>query len=117
MAASKHCSHFICCDLAVLPGQGADHGVHNTGEFHQEPVSHQLNDTSTVVADERFEKVSPQAAHAAKRPDLVGPHQSCVADHIGGQDSGKFAFQVFSPLSWRLATKDRRIHAKRFVVE
>jgi hypothetical protein len=49
---------FFGCRLslgnAVLPGEGASNSVHYTGKLHQEPIAHQLNDTSMMLVDQGF---------------------------------------------------------------
>ena len=96
---------------AVLPGEGAADGVHDTGELDQEPVAHKLDDASMMRVDQRFQKISAQLGQLPKRAGLVGAHQSRVTGHIGCQNSGESAFQTRPPSRGRLATGDRRIHA------
>jgi len=58
---------------------------------------HELDDASTMFADQRFEEVSAQVGQALKRAGLVGAHQGRIANHVGCENSGKPTFQPLCP--------------------
>ena len=73
---------------------GALDRAHHAGEFDQHAVAGQFDDAALMIGDGRIDQLGAVILETRQRADLIGPHQAAVADHVGGQDRGKSAFQV-----------------------
>ena len=69
-----------------------------------------LRDASVILSDERLKEFLARLGQAFQRTGLVTAHQGGVADHIGGKNGGRPAFQTLSPSPKRLTTNYPRIH-------
>ncbi len=57
------------------------------------------------------------ALERGQRPRLVVPHEAAIADHVGGENSGKFSFQDQSPSIRRLTIAKGRIQLTTLALE
>ncbi len=60
-----------------------------------------------MLIDERFENCFPQLGQTLKRAGLVRSHEAGIADHVGGKNGGKSAFQ--DHLSFTPETSDHGV--------
>src|SRR5215469_4650554 len=67
---------------------GAPDGVNDARELGQEAVTGVLDDAPPVFADLRLDQVSQVRLDPFVRPLLIGPHQTRIPGHIGGEDCG-----------------------------
>ena len=49
--------------------------------------------------DQGLDEIHAKCLKRGEGAGLVLAHEAAVADHIGGQDGGKFAFHAVSPLT------------------
>src|SRR5262249_21618078 len=78
-----------------LQFDGAFHGIDCTRELNQNTVSHEFHDPAAISGDKWLENFSTTALESGQRPGFVALHEAAVANHIGGQDSGKAALSAF----------------------
>jgi hypothetical protein len=96
---------------------GALDGLNDAGKLGQEPVAHELHDTSLALRDFRLHQLFPKGFQALERSRLILAHEAGIADNVCGKYGGKPAFQALSPSPRRLTTMDRRIHVVGMAVE
>ncbi len=65
-----------------------------------------------MLGDLGIDQLGAVRLEARKRAGLVRLHEAAVADHVGGEDSGKLALHLSSPNGRRLAEKRRRIQPR-----
>ena len=67
-------------------------GFDHAGELDQHPVAGRLDRVPMMFRDLRVDELVSVCPEGGKRPRLVDAHEAAVADHVGGQDGGEFAF-------------------------
>ncbi len=72
----------------LLNIDGALDGLDNAGKLGQEPVAHELHDTTFALRDFRLHQLSAEGLEALKFSALVVAHETRKADHIGSQICG-----------------------------
>src|SRR5262249_15935070 len=77
---------------AALQCNRAFDRIDHAAELSQKTIAHELEYAAVVVDDFRFEEVLSVGPERLERSGLVLLHQAAVADHIGGEDSGKATF-------------------------
>ncbi len=85
--------------------------------FQVHAVAGRLDQTPAIFSDLGVDQFLAISILTGERPGFVGRHETAVADHVGGKNGGKPAFQTLSPSPRRLTTMDRRIHAVGMVLE
>jgi len=61
--------------------------------------------------DHRLEQLLVVRPHTLEGFRVILLHETAVADHVGGEDSGETALQPRSPSGGRLANRHAGIHA------
>ncbi len=88
----------------LLDVNGTLDGLNDARKLGQEPVAHQLHDTSLALRDPRLHQLSTEGLQALERSRLILAHEAGIADNVGGKNGGKSAFQTLSPSPKRLTT-------------
>src|SRR6516162_4351236 len=75
----------------LLHHDGTFHSIHGTGEIGDEAVARRGEDPTAMRGDQGIDD-GPVSVEGAKRADLILPHETAVALHIGGEDRGELSF-------------------------
>jgi hypothetical protein len=67
---------------AVLDRDRAGDRVDGAGKLAEDAVAHELDDATTVLGDERLDKLLAVGLEAGEGALLVAPHQARVAHHV-----------------------------------
>jgi hypothetical protein len=87
----------VACDQVRLHRDRTAHRIHRAREFDQRAVARGLDDAPVVFGDPGVEELCAQGLEALERALLVRAHQSRVAYHVSGQDSGEAALHRNPP--------------------
>ena len=60
-------------------------------ELNQHAVAGNLEDTTSVLGNERLACILAARLQCCERAGLILPHKTNVADHVGGEDGGETA--------------------------
>jgi hypothetical protein len=81
---------------AALDRDRSGDGVDGAGELAEDAVAHELDDTPTVLGDERLDQLLAVSLEAVEGALLIALHETRVADHICRQNSGEPAVDAAS---------------------
>ena len=85
------CGVAMALDHLLLNRHRALERIHDTAEFHQDAVSHELHHPAVVGLDEGFDQLAAQRLEPGQGTGLILPHQTAVADDVRHQNGGKLS--------------------------
>ena len=72
-----------------LNGEGTGDRIDHGAELRQRPVAHQLDDTATMLGQQRVDHAAADIPQGRQRTLLVLLDEARITDHIGRQDRGQ----------------------------
>jgi hypothetical protein len=79
----------LAIEHAALHLGGAAHRIHYARELSEQPVASRLHNAAAMLADFWIDQLAPMRLEALKGALLVRAHQTRIARHVGGENSGK----------------------------